>query len=119
MDVSVSMVAAMQEVHEKAPQLTAKELFLSGMRIGRDTMGTNSNTLILAYTGSATSVFLTVYCYQMSFLQIAGYNSIIIEILCSLCGTIGVVLTVPLQAVITTAALKSRIFRRKTKISQS
>ena len=119
MDVSVSMVAAMQEVHEKAPQLTAKELFLSGMRIGRDTMGTNSNTLILAYTGSATSVFLTVYCYQMSFLQIAGYNSIIIEILCSLCGTIGVVLTVPLQAVITTAALKSGIFRRKTKISQS
>ncbi|MFR8002016.1 MAG: YibE/F family protein [Hydrogeniiclostridium sp.] len=119
MDVSVSMVAAMQEVHEKAPQLTSKELFLSGMRIGRDTMGTNSNTLILAYTGSATSVFLTVYCYQMSFLQIAGYNSIIIEILCSLCGTIGVVLTVPLQAVITTVALKSRMFRRKTKTSQS
>lgn len=108
MDVSVSIVAALQEVHEKAPKLKTKELFASGMRVGRDMMGTMSDTLILAYTGSATSVLLSVYSYGMPYLQIMGYNSIVIEILCGLCGTIGVVLTVPVQAAITTLILKSR-----------
>lgn len=107
MDVSVSVVAAMWEIHEKAPGLRAKELFASGMRVGHDMMGTMSNTLILAYTGSATGVLLTVYAYEMSYLQIMGNNSIIIEIVSGLCGTIGVILTVPLQAAITTMVLKS------------
>lgn len=108
MDVSVSVVAAMYEIHEKAPNLQAKELFLSGMRVGHDMMGTMSNTLILAYTGSATGVLMTVYSYEMPFLQMMGYNSIIIEIVCGLCGTIGVILTVPLQAIITTIMIKKR-----------
>lgn len=106
MDVSVSVVAAMQEIHDKAPQLSPKELFHSGMHVGHDMMGTMSNTLILAYTGSATGSLLTIYSYQMPYLQIMGYNSIIIEIVCGLCGTIGVILTVPLQAFITTFVLK-------------
>ena len=71
-------------------------------------IGTMSNTLILAYTGSATTTILTIYAYEMSYLQIMGYNSIIIEILCGLCGTIGVILTVPIQAVITAFILKHK-----------
>lgn len=106
MDVSVSIVAAMQEVHEQAPGLSAKELMRSGMRVGRDMMGTMSNTLILAYTGSATSVLLTVYSFDRPYLQMMGYNAIVTEILCGLCGTIGILLTVPLQTAITTLWLK-------------
>ncbi len=106
MDVSVSVVASMYEIHQKVPNLKSKELFRSGMRVGHDMMGTMSNTLILAYTGSATATLLTMYSYQMPYLQIMGYNSIIIEILCGLCGTLGVILTVPLQAFITTAIIK-------------
>lgn len=112
MDVSVSVVAAMQEIHEKVPNLQAKELFASGMCVGHDMMGTMSNTLILAYTGSATGAILAIYAYEMPYLQIVGYNSIVIEILYGLCGTIGVILTVPLQAFITTAALKSKVFNK-------
>lgn len=107
MDVSVSVVAAMWEIHEKAPGLEVRELFASGMRVGHDMMGTMSNTLILAYTGSATGVLLTVYSYEMDYLQIMGNNSLIIEIVSGLCGTIAVILTVPIQAIITTLALKS------------
>lgn len=113
MDVSVSVAAAMQEIYEKAPALSAKELFISGMHIGRDMMGTMSNTLILAYAGSATSVLLTVYSYQMPYLQIMGYNSIIFEIVCGLCGTLGVILTVPLQAFITAFFLKLKRIKVK------
>lgn len=102
MDVSVSMAAALYEIKEKVPNIGRRELFVSGMRVGHDMMGTMSNTLILAYAGSATSVLLTVYSYEMSYLQIMGNNSIIIEIVNGLCGTIGVVLTVPVQAAVTT-----------------
>ena len=111
MDVSVSVVAAMKEIYDKAPSLTSKELFASGMRVGHDMMGTMTNTLILAYTGSATGVLLTVYSYEMPYLQIMGYNSIIIELVCGLCGTLGVVLTVPLQALITALLLKTKLFK--------
>lgn len=111
MDVSVSIVAAMQEIREKAPYLKTGELFASGMRVGHDMMGTMSNTLILAYAGSATTVLL--YTYGMPFLKVMSYNSIMIEILCGLCGTIGVILTVPLQAGITALILQPKEKKRK------
>ncbi|MDO5402117.1 MAG: YibE/F family protein [Eubacteriales bacterium] len=106
MDVGVSVVAAMKEIQDKSPGIKRRELFFSGMRVGHDMMGTMSNTLILAYTGSATGVLLTVYSFQMPFLQVMGYNSIIIEIVCGLCGTIGVILTVPIQALTAALVLK-------------
>lgn len=111
MDVSVSIVAAMQEIREKAPRLKSSELFASGMRVGHDMMGTMSNTLILAYAGSATTVLL--YTYGMPYLKIMSYNSIMIEILCGLCGTIGVILTVPLQAGITALILQPEEKKKK------
>ena len=111
MDVSVSVVAAMQEIREKAPRLKSSELFASGMRVGHDMMGTMSNTLILAYAGSATTVLL--YTYGMPFLKLMGDNEIVIEILCGICGTIGVVLTVPIQAAITALILQPKEKKRK------
>lgn len=101
MDVSVSIVAAMDEVRQHAHDLNRKELFASGMRVGKDMIGTMSNTLILAYTGSATGIMLNAYANDMAYLRLMSYNPVIIEILCGLCGTIGVILTVPLQALIT------------------
>lgn len=115
MDVSVSMVSAMDEVLAKAPHLKPKDLFQSGMRVGRDMMGTMSNTLILAYAGSATSTLLYVYAYEMTFVQTMGYNSITIEILCGLCGTIGVILTVPLVAAIAAMIMKPKYSTKKKK----
>lgn len=106
MDVSVSMVASMYEIYEKAPNLSLRQLFCSGMRVGHDMMGTMSNTLILAYAGSATGTILTIFSYEMPYLQIMGYNSVIVEIVCGLCGTLGVILTVPVQAVISCMAIK-------------
>jgi uncharacterized membrane protein len=101
MDVSVSIVAAMDEVRQHSKGISRKELFASGMRVGKDMIGTMSNTLILAYTGSATGIMMNAYANDMAYLRLMSYNSVIIEILCGLCGTIGVILTVPLQALIT------------------
>lgn len=55
----------------------------------------------MAYTGTATGTLLTLYAYEMPYIQMMSYNAIVIEILSGLCGTIGVVLTVPIQTLIT------------------
>lgn len=101
MDVSVSIVAALEEIRLHSPDISRKELFASGMRVGKDMIGTMSNTLILAYTGSATGIMMNAYANDMPYLRLMSYNSVVIEILCGLCGTIGVILTVPLQTLIT------------------
>ena len=61
MDVAMSVSSTISEIHYRNPTLSRKELFTSGIRVGKDMMGTMSNTLILAFTGSSvnTLVFKT------------------------------------------------------------
>ena len=49
LDVSMSICSAIDEIYKQNPVLTRKELFKAGMRVGRDMMGTDSNTLICAF----------------------------------------------------------------------
>ena len=48
MDVAMSISSALTEVHTVAPDRDGRALFRSGMNIGRDMVGTMTNTLILA-----------------------------------------------------------------------
>jgi len=60
MDVGMSIASTIQELHERSPQLGTKELFVSGIRVGRDMMGTMANTLIFAYVGGSLSTLVTI-----------------------------------------------------------
>lgn len=101
MDVAMSVSSAISEIHDKAPQLGCLELFKSGMNVGRDMMGTMSNTLILAFVGSAVSELVINYAYNLPFGQIINSYNIGIEIMQGVSGSIGVILTVPAVAVVT------------------
>lgn len=101
MDVAMSVSSAISEIHDKAPQLGCLELFKSGMNVGRDMMGTMSNTLILAFVGSAVSELVINYAYNLPFRQIINSYNIGIEIMQGVSGSIGVILTVPAVAVVT------------------
>lgn len=101
MDVAMSVSSAISEIHDKAPQLGCLELFKSGMNVGRDMMGTMSNTLILAFVGSAVSELVINYAYNLPFRQIINSYNIRIEIMQGVSGSIGVILTVPAVAVVT------------------
>ena len=61
MDVAMSISSAISEVKEANSQFGFKELFKSGMNIGRDAMGTMANTLVLAYVGSALNMMVLIY----------------------------------------------------------
>lgn len=106
MDVGMSIVSALHEVYNHNPNLTRKELFTSGIEIGKDMIGTMTNTLILAFTGGAFVTLLVFVSYQVQFNQLLSSNYIAIEIAQGLCGTFGVVLTVPVAAAITAISLK-------------
>lgn len=108
MDVAMSVSSAMCEIHDKAPQLGCLELFKSGMNVGRDMMGTMSNTLILAFVGSAVSELVINYAYNLPFRQIINSYNIGIEIMQGVSGSIGVILTVPAVAVVTAWLLTHR-----------
>ena len=106
MDVGMSIVSALYEVSYHNPNLTRKELFTSGIEIGKDMIGTMTNTLILAFTGSAFVTLLVFISYQVQFNQLFSSNYLTIEIAQGVCGTFGIVLTVPAAAAITAVSLK-------------
>ena len=61
MDVAMSISSAVQELTRVNPELTARDLMRSGMNIGRDMVGTMTNTLILAILGSGMTLILYIY----------------------------------------------------------
>lgn len=100
MDVAMSISSSLEELHLHSPNLTAKELFRSGINIGRDMMGTMVNTLILAFVGSSATLLMIYYAYHMPMRQLWNSNYVAQEILEGLSGTFGVVLTVPIVSAI-------------------
>lgn len=100
MDVGMSIASTIQELHDRNPQLSARELFVSGIRVGRDMMGTMTNTLIFAYVGGSLSTLVVNYAYDLSYRQVMNSYVLGIEIMQGLSGSLGVVLTVPVTAAI-------------------
>lgn len=98
MDVAMSIASSVHELHKVNTSLTTKQLFRSGMNIGKDAMGTMANTLILAFTGSSLNLLLMIYSYGIPYAQLINTDSIAIEIIRGIAGSIGIVLTVPIVA---------------------
>ena len=106
MDVAMSVASTISEIHFRNPQLSRKELFTSGIHVGKDMMGTMSNTLILAFTGSSINTLVFMYVYGYGIVQITNMYSIGIEIIQGIASTMGVILTVPIVSVISAWHLK-------------
>lgn len=66
------------------------------MNVGRDVIGTMSNTLIWAYVGSSLVSLMIFMAHNVDFTYIINLEDISIEVLRSLAGSIGVILSVPL-----------------------
>lgn len=98
MDIAMSISSAMTEIHEVSPSLTAAQLFRSGMNVGRDAMGTMANTLVLAFAGTSLNMMIFIYAYDVSYIQLLNTDFVAIEVIRSLAGSIGIVLTVPVVA---------------------
>ena len=96
MDVAVSLTSSMEEIRRHRPGISQKEMFTSGMNIGRDMIGTMINTLILAFTGSSFTLILMIAGLGMEFRQFINIPIIGIEIIQALAGSTGILLCVPI-----------------------
>ena len=108
MDVAMSISSSMQEVCRQNPGISRWELFCAGMRVGRDMMGTDSNTLLLAFVGTEVSQLVLNFAYDLPAAQVLNSNNIGIAVMQGLSGSFGIVLSVPI-----TVLIASWIFRGK------
>jgi len=104
MDVTVSNASATQEVYEANPAQSKRELFAHAVTIGRDIMGTMTDTLLLAYTGASLPLFLLLY--NQSGLRLLNMEIIATELSSALIGSIGLVLAIPITAITSVFLLK-------------
>lgn len=100
MDVGMSIASSLSELKMKKPDMTAKELFKSGMNIGGDMIGTMTNTLILSFIGSSLLLILLYMASSLSITEVINIEAIATETVCAVSGSIGIVYTVPITAAI-------------------
>ena len=101
MDIAMSVTSSMAELKSKRPDIGRKELFRSGMTVGRDASGTMANTLVLAVAGSSLNMMILIYSYQVTFTQLMNTDFVAIEVIRSIAGSMGILLAVPCAAAIT------------------
>ena len=106
MDVAMSISSSMEEVHAANPTLTRHEIFRSGMNIGRDMVGTMTNTLILAFLGSEFTLMIFFFARELTFYHLLSTAFIALETISGISASIGMVLAIPLTALISSALIK-------------
>lgn len=110
MDVAISMASTVEELKVANPNYTNWQLFKSSLNVGKDLLGTMINTLILAYVGTALPFILLIYLQynsNTSLISILNLEIIAEEILRSIIGSFGMVITIPATSFIA-AYLKSK-----------
>lgn len=100
MDVGMSIASALHELKTEKTDITVKGLMKSGMNIGKDMIGTMTNTLILAYTGGALMTILIFSIGNLDLAEMLNKEIILEEILRAIAGSIGLIFTIPLTTFI-------------------
>lgn len=95
-DVTITQASSVWEIRSAAPQLSRRQVFASGMRIGRDHIASTIYTIVFAYAGTALAVLLILQLYGLPFSDLLTTEEITEEVVRTLASSIGLVLAVPL-----------------------
>lgn len=98
MDIGMSISSTVNELFASNSDMSIRELFDSGMNVGKDIIGMMSNTLILAYLGGSLALVLLSNSIDMQ--KFFNLNQVATEISSALIGSIAIVLCVPITAII-------------------
>ena len=104
-DVTITQSSAVWELRAAAPEMTRRQLFASGMRIGRDHIASTIYTIVFAYAGTSLVVLLLLSLYDRPLLDLLTDEAIAEEVLRTLASAIGLVLAVPATTAIATATV--------------
>ena len=107
-DSSIAISSALYEVYLNNKHLSIKELFKSGINIGRDILCTTSNTLLFAFLGDFMTLVIWFSSLNYSFLDVINSKSFALEFIKILFSATGCVLVIPITAYITSYFLKKK-----------
>lgn len=109
-DITTSLSASIREIARTNPKLKFRELFSSGLRIGSDHIASLVNTLALAYAGAGLPLFLFLVLNPSNqpLWFILNSELLVEEIIRTLAGSIGLILAVPLTAILASWAFQKR-----------
>lgn len=97
-DIAISIASPMREVFHHHPSISKKDLFRFGLSIGRDVLGTDTNTLFFAFFGSYLGLLIWFKDLSYSFGEIVNSKVFSAEVITILCAGIGVALIIPITA---------------------
>jgi uncharacterized membrane protein len=99
-DTSVAISSALYEVYQNNKNLSKKELFLSGITIGKDILGTTTNTLLFAFLGEFLTLLIWFKDVDYSLLDIINNKTFCAEFIKILFSGMGCILVIPITSLI-------------------
>ena len=98
MDLAMDVAASLQEIVNKQPDISRKEAFFSGIRVGRAVVGTMTTTLLLAYSGGYVTLLMAFMAQGVPVTNIFNMLYVAAEVVKTLVGSFGLVLVAPFTA---------------------
>lgn len=111
-DVTITQSSAVWELYELAPETSARALFTSAMRIGRDHIASTVYTIAFAYAGAALPILIIVMLYDRPLVDALTSAELSEEVIRTLVGSIGLVLAIPVTTLIAVLVVKATGPRR-------
>ena len=104
-DGAIEVASSMEEIRKANPNMPTWRLIASGLNVGTDILGTMVNTLVFAYLGAELLLVVTITAPNLDFFksppaQLLSIGVVSAEIVRLLAGTLGLVLAIPITAII-------------------
>ena len=99
MDIGLSIAKELDSIKMKDSEVTWQELFKKGMDVGKEIIGTMTNTLILAILGNGVTLLLLLMSCDLEFAEIVNKERVAEQVILAIVGSIGVVYTVPITSI--------------------
>jgi uncharacterized membrane protein len=108
-DVTVTQVAAVEEIHRADPSASPRRIWTGAMRVGRDHIGSTVNTLVLAYAGASLPLLLLFTQTSQSLADVLNGEVVAAEVVRTLVGSLGLVASVPITTGLAVWVVRSQV----------
>jgi uncharacterized membrane protein len=102
-DVTVSQASLVFELRRADPAAGFGELVRGALAVGRDHVAATVNTLFLAYVGASLPLLVLFVTSGDGFGTVATAEAVAVEVVRTLCGSVGLIAAVPLTTVLAAA----------------
>ncbi len=98
LDVAISIASSMHEIFHHNPLISRKKLFTSGLSIGKDILGTDTNTLFFAFFGGYLGLLIWFKDLNYSIGEIINSKVFSTELITIFCAGIGIAAIIPIAS---------------------